>query len=95
MNIWGYPNGGDIGIPIDHFNAVYLETRMKSLANIIAEGKYDVYNIQELWYEHNYNTIKDLIPSNYHITSYRDFGPKCMIKDCIPFCKYNQLEKYH
>ena len=95
MNIWGYPNGDKIGIAIDHLNAVYLETRIKSFGNIIAEGKYDVYNIQELWYEHNYKTIKDHIPSNYHITSYQDFGSRCVIQHCLPFCEYKLLEKFH
>ena len=48
--------------------------RVKAIAKMISNGKYDLYLLQELWMKSDYNTIKDAIPANYHMTKYKHPG---------------------
>ena len=53
--------------------------RMDAIAEKIFVGKYDLILLQEVWVKSDYDTIRQLIPPKFHITSFDDFN----VKKCV------------
>ena len=45
---------------------------MNSIAKLISKGDFDLYLLQELWMESDYEKIKTAIQVQYHITQFRN-----------------------
>ena len=53
--------------------------RMDAIAEKISIGEYDLILLQEVWVKSDYDTIRQLIPPKFHITSFDDFN----VKKCV------------
>ena len=63
--------------------------RIDAIAEMISVGNYDLILLQEVWVKSDYDTIKNSIPSSFHITSYDDFN----VKKCVRTGAYAGIRK--
>ena len=72
----------------------HKEQRIAAIAKFIAKQDYDLYLLQEVWVENDYDIIKKALPSNMYITNFEDFNvDSCTVETHykIPSSKRNNI----
>jgi hypothetical protein len=66
----------------------YKVERINAIGNEIRKGEYDLYLLQELWMENDYNNIKKKIPAGFQMTDYKvgSLRNSCRGSLCIGGC---------
>ena len=60
FNVWGL-----------RWFSKHKRERINAIGNEIMNGEYDLYLLQELWMEDDYNTTKRNIQASFHMTNYK------------------------
>lgn len=65
LNTWGMPKS---------LGSQFKEERMAAIGREIAKAERDIYLLQELWMEPDYQTIRANLPKGYFMTLFRQLG---------------------
>eukprot|EP00095_Tigriopus_kingsejongensis_P002255 maker-scaffold478_size161223-snap-gene-0.27 protein:Tk02255 transcript:maker-scaffold478_size161223-snap-gene-0.27-mRNA-1 annotation:"neutral sphingomyelinase" len=65
LNTWGMPAS---------LGSQFKTERMKAIAQELSRGDHDIYLLQELWMNPDWNTLHAALPSGYYMTGFRDLA---------------------